>query len=46
MQGQKMWFQHIIANYPQAKLGVDPRLLTAGSTFVTQAMEPKEQKFQ
>ena len=31
MQGQKMWFQHIIANYPQAKLGVDPRLLTAGN---------------
>jgi Xaa-Pro aminopeptidase len=30
-QGEKMWFQHAIAEYPGATLGIDPRLITAGT---------------
>jgi Xaa-Pro aminopeptidase len=37
LQGEKMWFEHVIADYPGASLGVDPRLLTACTPRSTQS---------
>ena len=43
---EKKWFEYIIDNYPKGtKLGLDPRLLTACISTLSQLVGSKEEKF-
>lgn len=44
--GEKTWFEHVVANYAKgSKLGVDPRLLTAGKSVNIQPAASSEANF-